>query len=68
MLSEWQMRVVEEQQALAAKLQRLMAFFNTEEFAKLDKVDQKLLADQAGHMTNYSHTLLERIGRFKYEG
>lgn len=67
MLAAWQMRVVEEQQALSKKIQALMAFFHTENFERLDKEDKKLLTDQAGHMTNYSHTLLRRIERFKPE-
>lgn len=67
-LADWQQRVVEEQQTVSQKIQKAHAFFNTEKFHNLDKIDQKLLTEQVGHMVNYSHTLLKRIERFKFEG
>ena len=67
-LADWQERVVEEQQTVSRKIQKAHAFFNTENFHKLDKIDQKLLIEQVGHMVNYNHTLLKRIERFKFEG
>ena len=59
-----QQRVVDEQDELNDKLQKLNAFFGTAIFAGLDSAEQARLKKQAGVMQEYSDILGERIAAF----
>ncbi|QYW02291.1 hypothetical protein PP740_gp051 [Stenotrophomonas phage Philippe] len=48
---------------LATRLKKLGVFLNSEDFKKLDEVDQKLLAHQALSMNNYLKVLNVRVAR-----
>ena len=61
---DYQQRVVEEQQVLEEKLEKLNAFNQSDKFQDLNSVDQNLLLIQAGVMYTYNETLKARISRF----
>ncbi len=59
-----QQRVVEEKAALDEKMAKLLAFFDTAQYAALATEDRLLLIAQHTHMRAYSDTLGTRIARF----
>lgn len=60
-----QQRVVDEQEDLDGKRDRLRAFFGTDIYRELDKTEQSRLNRQLEAMTLYSNILGERIAAFK---
>lgn len=67
MRPDWQMRVIEELEALDEKILKLELFIPTQKFAELDEVEQARLTRQLNHMRAYSAVLLERINTFTPE-
>ena len=61
---DYQQRVVEEQQILEEKLEKLNTFNQSDKFQDLDSIDRNLLLIQAGAMYTYNETLKARISRF----
>lgn len=59
-------RVLEEQQQLQEKIDKLRAFINSYKgkFSELPSEDKKNLVDQEYHMSEYHRVLLRRIQRF----
>lgn len=64
-MSPHEHRVIVEQQELDIKLLALQAFFRTDIFASLPKVQQQLMRRQATAMNDYSIILGERIALFE---
>jgi hypothetical protein len=64
MRPDWQMRVIEESEALDEKILKLELFIPTQKFAELDEVEQARLTRQLNFMRGYSAVLLERIVAF----
>lgn len=56
-----QQRVIEEYQALSAKLVALNTFVASEQFDRLTAAERGLLIDQAVHMRGYFSALKQRI-------
>lgn len=54
-------RLLNEQSELNERLEKLKAFQTTENFLKLDAVQQSLLNIQSNTMATYSQVLAERI-------
>lgn len=54
-------RLLNEQSELNERLEKLKAFQTTENFLKLEAVQQSLLNIQANAMATYSQVLAERI-------
>jgi hypothetical protein len=54
-------RLLNEQSELNERLEKLKAFQTTENFLKLDAVQQSLLNIQSNPMATYSQVLAERI-------
>ena len=54
-------RLLNEQSELNERLEKLQAFQATEDFLKLEAVQQSLLNVQANAMATYSQVLAERI-------
>ena len=63
-LQPHQQRVVTEQEELAEKLAKLLAFFQTPIFAGLSEAEQSRLRNQARFMDGYAAVLEERIAAF----
>lgn len=63
-MQEHQKRVVAEKEELDGRLTKLIAFLDTEIFAKLDAAEQDRLRRQSAIMTDYSVVLGERIAAF----
>lgn len=60
-MSNFKTRLLDEKQQLDEKREKLEAFQNSENFAKIDVVQQRLLNIQCMAMATYSQCLLERI-------
>jgi hypothetical protein len=60
----WQLRVVEEAHDLSAKLDRIIAFLESDVYAGLTIKEQELLTDQRWAMHKYLAILNERIATF----
>lgn len=60
----WQRRVVDEEQALNDKLQKLLMFQTTEQYKALPAKEMALLCRQANAMHDYSNALKCRIEAF----
>lgn len=58
-------RLLNEQSELNEKLEKLQAFQATEDFLKLETVQQSLLNVQESAMATYSQVLAERISWLK---
>ena len=63
-IPEYQQRVIDERDALDAKIAALINFFETSMFAGLDEAERSRLANQARFMCGYSDVLDERIYAF----
>lgn len=63
-LEEWQARVVDELTELSAKLDKLNAFIQTEQFAELEEEIRALMVEQASAMNAYAEVLKARVARF----
>ena len=63
-LAPHQQRVVDEQAELAGRLSKLLAFFQSPIFFKLDGAEQSRLRSQARFMDGYLAVLGERIEAF----
>ena len=63
-MEDYQKRVVEEVQSLNEKIQKLIAFIDTETFKLMAPEDSEILTEQLEHMKKYSSVLEERIERF----
>jgi len=63
-LPEWQQRVVDEEQALNDKLQKLLTFQITEQYGALTAKAKSLLCRQANAMHDYADALKCRIEMF----
>lgn len=59
-----QQRVVTEKTELDEKIDKLVAFFETQTFKNLPLDEQSRLARQCEHMGKYSEVLAERIAAF----
>lgn len=59
-----QQRVVTEKDELEDKLTKLVAFFETDFFSKIEKDEQERLKRQSGFMQSYLEVLEERISNF----
>lgn len=59
-----QERVVTEKNELEDKVTKLVAFFETDFFSKIDKDEQERLKRQSGFMQSYLEVLEERISNF----
>lgn len=59
-----QQRVVDEQEELKGRLDKLNSFFTTPIFSGLDGAEQERLRRQAGVMQEYVDVLSERIAAF----
>lgn len=68
MLKQHQMRVVDENTELAAKIERLEAFIGSPEYHALGGPDQFLLRKQVMVMREYLDILALRISRFVTQG
>lgn len=64
-MQPYQQRVVEEQEELDIKRDRLRAFFGTDLYRELDPAEQSRLNRQLEAMTLYSNILAERIAAFR---
>ena len=64
-LQDWQQRVIEEHGELRGRWLTLDAFFQSNQYKKLDKVNQDLLQRQWMHMRDYVSVLNDRIKLFK---
>lgn len=60
----FQQRVIDEERELAARLDKLCRFLETEQFNELPWVERDDLLAQARQMTEYRTTLRARISRF----
>lgn len=65
MVEAHQQRVVDEKRELDVKLEKLVAFFDTETYQELDSEERYRLRRQANAMYSYSKILGERIAAFK---
>ena len=63
-MPDWQQRVVDEEQALNDKLQKLLTFQTTEQYKALPAKEKSLLCRQANAMHDYSNALKCRIEAF----
>jgi hypothetical protein len=63
-MQEYQVRVVDEQEALEDKAIALYNFLASKHFDALSEIDQELLKMQYYSMKVYSGILKQRIGRF----
>jgi len=63
-MPDWQQRVVEEEQALNDKLQKLLTFQTTEQYKALPAKTKSLLCRQANAMHDYLNALKCRIEAF----
>lgn len=59
---DYQNRVVEEQQVLDEKIEKLVSFINGKMWQTLPKDEQARMVLQLTYMRNYSQVLHERIG------
>lgn len=57
-------RVIDEKTELDEKIQKLVAFFQTETFEGLSSYDQALMQMQANAMLTYAGILMLRISQF----
>lgn len=64
MLKPYQQRVVTEKAELNERLAKLLAFFQTENFAVLSEAERSRLRNQARFMDGYAAVLEERIAAF----
>ena len=64
-MTEWQERVLDEREELAAKVARLMAFTGGDAFRRLPPEDGILLMHQLYAMRKYLEALDKRIERFR---
>lgn len=65
MIQAYQQRVMDEQQELAERLDKLGVFIDTNSaFERLDVEDQSLLRQQRTAMSSYNEILTKRIQRF----
>lgn len=64
-----ELRVIDEQKDLQAKLDNLLKFIESPNFLSLvkDEDEQNRLIDQSVHMSRYNRVLLSRIKHFKGE-
>lgn len=63
-MPDWQRRVVDEEQALNYKLQKLLMFQTTEQYKALPAKEMSLLCRQANAMRDYLDVLKGRIKAF----
>jgi hypothetical protein len=63
-MEPFQQRVVEEQDDLRGKINRLRGFFHNPIFTKLPAEEQKRMIVQLQHMLNYHDVLAQRIAAF----
>lgn len=61
---DWQQRVIDEERELAARLDKLTRFIETEAFNNLPSVEREDLVTQQKHMGYYQQVLRSRIARF----
>ena len=66
-MKDYQLRVIDESNDLAAKRLRLETFINSDGFLKASDIEQRLLARQKTQMKAYHETLRERIQHFSSE-
>ena len=64
MIPPYQQRVIDEKKELDDRIEKLVAFQDTDVFKALDPVDSGLLIMQANAMQTYSDLLSHRILRF----
>lgn len=64
-MEDYQLRVVQEKEALDDKREKLSLFFNNQVFAKLDLAEQGRLQRQKIAMDAYSFALGQRIEHFQ---
>lgn len=60
-----ELRVIEEQDALAYKVKALTLFLSSQRYEGLPDEDRRLLREQLGHMVDYLNVLAKRIVRFQ---
>jgi len=65
LLKPYQQRVVEEKKELDAKIERIAAFLDSEEFNNVEADEQHLIVQQEFVMVIYSNVLSQRIAAFK---
>ena len=63
-MEAWQERVIAERQDLDVKIVKLSTFIGSPSFVALPGMDQRLLREQRGAMSEYSDILQQRIDRF----
>lgn len=66
-LQDWQVRVVNEQEELEHKINKLKDYLETDSFNALPEEDKNLLRQQRAAMQTYSCILGWRIQRFTQE-
>ena len=62
-MSDFKIRLLEEQEQLEEKLNKLNAFNGSEKVKEIDPIQQSLLIIQAGIMYSYNECLKARIER-----
>jgi len=62
-MNDFKTRLIEEQEELVKKLDKLNAFIMSDKFATIDDVQRALLQVQATAMNAYNQCLKERIER-----
>jgi hypothetical protein len=60
----WQLRVLDENRELLARLDKLCDYMATDAYRALDEISRHLLGKQLGYMRDYAHILGMRIARF----
>lgn len=63
-LKPWQQRVMAERDELSGKVDRLMAFMQSDAIKRIHREDMLLLMEQNYVMRKYLHVLNQRIARF----
>jgi hypothetical protein len=64
-MAEWQKRVLDEREELEGKVDRLMAFMQSDAIKRIPREDMLLLMEQSYAMRKYLHILNQRIARFR---
>ena len=64
-MKDWQERVSDERDELAAKHNKLCKFLDSAEYAKLRRPEQDDLVRQADIMAKYHSILTDRMARFQ---
>lgn len=64
-MEDWQQRVIDEHTELVAKMDKLLSFLSTQQYAGLSVKDRELLVRQWNAMMGYAMILAERCRSFR---